>query len=111
MGNAAVLSWQHIGRHSHPFDQFTGFIRRRPTQDLAGLFGVLQPLRPWVSGDYLAIWKLIPYGIQLSWCYGGRSSLLSIMIFVSTTLNTLDAEHRSTGQFPDDHWFYGATLH
>jgi len=111
MGNAAVLSWQHIGRHSHPFDQFTGFIRRRPNQDLAGLFGVLQPLRPWVSGDCLGIWKLIPYGIQLSWWYGVRLSLLCTMIFVSTTPNTLDAEHSSTRQSPDDHWFFGAILH
>ena len=64
MGNAAVLSWQHIGRHLHPFDQFTGSIRRRPHQDLAGLFGVLQLLRPRVSGGCLGIWKLIPCGIS-----------------------------------------------
>lgn len=106
-----MLSWQHIGQHAHLFDHFTGSIRRRPIQDLAGLFGVLQPLRPRVSGDCLGIWKLIPCGISTLMALRQAIIITQHMIFVSTTPNTLDAEHSSTGHFPDDHWFFGATLH
>ena len=71
-----MLSWQHIGRHPYPLDQIAGSFRRKSNQDLAGLFGVLQTLRPLVSGDCLGIWKLIPCGI---------STLMALGLAIITT--------------------------
>jgi hypothetical protein len=64
------------------------FTRRRPTQDLAGLFGVLQLLRPRVSGDCLGNWKLIPCGISTLTALRQAIITTQHMIFVSTTPNS-----------------------
>ncbi|OSS46071.1 hypothetical protein B5807_08186 [Epicoccum nigrum] len=101
MGNAAVLSWQHFGRHSHPLDQFKGSIRRRPNQDLASFFPCLASTT--ASGFWRLSWYLEAYPkryFNSPSVAAGDYHYTVFLIFVSAAPNTLDAEHCYTGHFP-----------